>query len=70
MSRGDKETEEVAATEGHSETPPEQSRPAVQYFRRRWQQNLIPSHSDDRQTEVRIHSGLSDFSSYSLKCKN
>lgn len=34
MSRGDKETEEVVATEGHGETLPEQSPPAVQYFLR------------------------------------
>lgn len=32
MSRGDKETEEVATTEGHDGTYPEQSQPAVQYF--------------------------------------
>lgn len=32
MSRGDKETEEVATTEGHNGTYPEQSQPAVQYF--------------------------------------
>lgn len=32
MSRGDKEKEEVATTEGHNGTYPEQSQPAVQYF--------------------------------------
>lgn len=32
MSRGDKETEEVATTEGPNGTYPEQSQPAVQYF--------------------------------------
>lgn len=61
MSRGDKETDEVATTESHNGTYPEQSQAAVQYFLHRWRQNPVHSVRSDAETGSVIYPSLCMF---------
>ncbi len=58
MSRGDKETEEVASTEGHNGTYPEQSQPALQHFSMLVTSKPNPLFTETTEPEGIIHSSF------------